>query len=162
LEQEGREMGEPTTRQRRVLVGVDGSKGSMAALDWAAQEASLRKAALTVVTSWDWPRSFGWAVPVVDGYDPAADAGELVERIVKPVRDAFPDLDIQTAVVEGHAGFALTRLSAGADLLVVGSRGHGELMGVLLGSVSEYCVTHADCPVVVYRPDNVPSELSER
>jgi nucleotide-binding universal stress UspA family protein len=150
-------MIEPTRASQALVVGVDGSTASTAALEWAAREASLRNAHLIVATVWDWPRSYGWAVPVANGYDPAADAHQMVERAVKPIRDAWPQLDIEVLVAEGHAGFVLSRLADGADLLVVGSRGHGELTGVLLGSVSSYCVTHAPCPVMVYRTPLAPA-----
>jgi nucleotide-binding universal stress UspA family protein len=70
------------------------------------------------------------------------------------LKDAAGDLDgvtVETSVSEGEPAAALVEAPANADLLVVGSRGHGELAGILLGSVSEYCAAHADCPVVVVR-----------
>jgi nucleotide-binding universal stress UspA family protein len=70
---------------------------------------------------------------------------------VAPVRAAHPGLTIEETVAEGHAAPVLVEASKGADLLVVGSRGHGEFVGMLIGSVSEYCAGHAACPVLVHR-----------
>lgn len=135
---------------RRIVVGVDGSPASLAALEWAAQQATLTGAPLEVVTTWEWPQSFGWALPLPD-YNPAEDAGRMLDEATQKVRTAHPGLEVRTSVVGGHPAPTLVDASNGASLLVVGSRGHGEFAGMLLGSVSSHCVTNAHCPVVVVR-----------
>ena len=134
------------------MVGVDGSPPSLAALHWAARQADLTGCHLDVVTTWDWPSSAGWPVPVPDDFDPEANVQSGLEAAVASVRTAHPGVTLETKVIEGHPAPILVGESKGADLLVVGSRGHGAFVGMLLGSVSEYCATHAHCPVVVHRP----------
>jgi nucleotide-binding universal stress UspA family protein len=141
----------PEARGHRIVVGIDGSETSVEALAWAARQAELTDASLDVVVTWEWPTSYGWSLPFPTGYDPAADAQRLLDSALADIGPAHPDVDIQTRVVEGHPAPVLVELSKGADLLVVGSRGHGEFSGMLLGSVSEHCVTNAHCPVLVLR-----------
>ena len=136
---------------RRILVGIDGSPSSLDALRWAVHLAGLNGATVTVLTTWEWPGSYGWAPPVPSEYDPERDATTMVEESLAPVRDKHPDVEIRTEVVEGHPAPSLVRASEDADLLVVGSRGHGEFTGMLIGSVSEHCVANAHCPVLVMR-----------
>jgi nucleotide-binding universal stress UspA family protein len=134
-----------------IVAGVDGSDESIRALRWAAHQAALSGSALEAIMTWEWPTSYGWAVPFPADYSPAADAERLLEATIAELRDAQPTLDLRTSVVEGHPAPVLVEASRTADLLVVGSRGHGEFAGMLLGSVSEHCVTNAKCPVVVVR-----------
>jgi len=134
----------------RIVVGVDGSDSSIAALGWAARQAELTKVNLQVVTSWEWPAAVGWAAaPVPGDYQPAEDAQRLLDQVVEPVRAAHPTLGILTTVVEGHPAQVLVEASQGADILVVGSRGRGQFAGMILGSVSEHCTASAHCPVLV-------------
>ena len=135
----------------RIVVGVDGSDSSLMALEWAARQAELTGSTLDAMTTWDWPMNYGWAVPIPSDYNPKSDAQDLVDEAVARVRDMHPRVDIRTTVVEGHPAPVLIEASRAADLLVVGSRGHGEFAGMLLGSVSEHCVSNAHCPVVVVR-----------
>jgi nucleotide-binding universal stress UspA family protein len=135
----------------RVVVGVDGSPSSLDALSWAARQAELTAARLEVVMSWEWPSSYGWAVPVPEDFDPEGDIHATLEKILSPLRAARPGLGIDARVVHGHPAPILVEASTGADLLVVGSRGHGEFVGMVIGSVSEYCASHARCPVLVHR-----------
>ena len=141
----------PAAATHRIVVGIDGSPSSIAALDWGLRQAELTGAALEVLMTWEWPASYGWPLPLPSEYDPASDTEKLVADATAEVRKAHPDLDIQLRVLEGHPAPVLVEASRGADLLVVGSRGHGEFAGMLLGSVSEHCVTNAHCPVVVFR-----------
>jgi len=138
-------------QSHRIVVGVDGSACSVGALDWAAKQAELTGSVLEVLTTWEWPNSYGVVLVVPTGYDPEADARGVLEDVLKTVRDAHPGIAVRTIVVRGHPAPALVEASRGADLLVVGSRGHGEFTGMLLGSVSEHCVTNAHCPVLVLR-----------
>ncbi len=134
-----------------VLVGVDGSESSIQALEWAADLAERTGATLRTVTTWEWPTSYGWAFAFPSGYDPSSDAKKVLDGALGPVRSAHPGLRIDEAVIEGHPAQVLVRESGDADLVVVGSRGHGEFAGMLIGSVSEHCVSNARCPVVVVR-----------
>ena len=134
-----------------ILVGVDGSESSNGALRWATRQATLTDASLEVIMTWEWPSSYGWSFPLPAEYDPAADAQRLLDGVIAELRESHPNLDIRPRVVEGHPAPTLVEASRGADLLVVGSRGHGEFAGMLLGSVSEFLTTHSRCPVVVIR-----------
>jgi nucleotide-binding universal stress UspA family protein len=140
----------PAGPTHRIVVGIDGSPSSIAALDWAIRQAELTEARLEVLMTWEWPASYGWS-PVPNDYDPAHDAETFLEDTLKSVRNSHPGLSIHSSVQEGHPAPALVEASRDADLLVVGSRGHGEFAGMLLGSVSEHCVTNAECPVLVLR-----------
>jgi nucleotide-binding universal stress UspA family protein len=135
----------------RVVVGIDGSEASLNALAWAAREAGFTGARLEVLATWEWPNSLGWSVPVPDDFDPESQVRSAVDDAVSSARDAHPGLDIVARVVHGHPAPILVEASKGADLLVVGSRGHGEFVGMLIGSVSEFCATNAHCPVLVHR-----------
>jgi nucleotide-binding universal stress UspA family protein len=135
----------------RIVVGVDGSDSSLKALCWAARQAELTNSTLELITTWDWPMSYGWAVPLPSDYDPRTTAQSLLDDAIATLGPTDPALDVHTTVVEGHPAPVLLQASRTADLLVVGSRGHGEFAGMLLGSVSEHCVTNAHCPVVVLR-----------
>jgi nucleotide-binding universal stress UspA family protein len=135
----------------RIVVGVDGSPASVAALEWAAHQAELTGAALEVLMTWEWPTSYGWTLPISSEFDPEHDSETTLAELLGPVRKAHPGVVIEASVLEGHPAPVLVKASEGADLLVVGSRGHGEFTGMLLGSVSEHCVSNAHCPVLVFR-----------
>jgi nucleotide-binding universal stress UspA family protein len=134
-----------------MVVGVDGSDSSVAALGWACDLASRIGSSVEALTTWQWPMSLGPAIPFPEDFDPAGDAQTMLSGIVEPVADRFPSVTIRTRIVEGHAAEALVEASRHADLLVVGSRGHGAFSGMLIGSVSQHVTAHADSPVVVYR-----------
>jgi len=143
-----------------IVVGVDHSDDAKAALAFAHEEARLREATLRAVHAWQFGYNghidytgFGGAAPAVGG-----DISELREAAAAAldatVREALPsprDVKIEQRVVEGTAGAALVDESRNADLLVVGSRGHGGFAQLLLGSVSQQCAQHAACPVVIAR-----------
>lgn len=134
----------------RIVVGVDGSEESRQALRWAARQAELTGATLELITAWDIPVTFG--VPVFEeNVDLSDGAGETLSRTAEDVLGPDPGVPVTPVVVRGHPARALVEASAGADLLVVGSRGRGGLVGALLGSTSSYCVHHARCPIVVLR-----------
>ena len=140
----------------RIVVGIDNSAGAKAALRFALDEAKLRQATLRVVHSW----LFGYiGITGVEGFSPVvgADLSEI-RRTAEFVLDAVlhevapnPDVPIERHVAEGAAAAVLVDESRQADLLVVGSRGHGGFAGLLLGSVSQQCAQHAACPVVIVR-----------
>jgi len=137
--------------QARIVAAIDGSTASLHALDWAAGQATLTNSALEIITTWNWPRDYGWAMTFPAGYDPSESAAKVMGAAEDAVRAQYPDLEVAVRVVEGHPAPVLVGASKGADLLVVGSRGHGEFVGMLIGSVSEFCATNAHCPVVVHR-----------
>jgi nucleotide-binding universal stress UspA family protein len=139
----------PTTP--RIVVGVDGSVSSTEALDWAARQAELTGSHVDVVMAWEWPMVYGSPYAFPADYDPIADATRVLDEVISRAATAHPTVGFRPIVTRGHPAPALVAASEGADLLVVGSRGHGEFAGMLLGSVSEHCVTNAHCPVVVLR-----------
>lgn len=137
-----------------IVVGVDGSQNSLDALRWGASEARLRGVELRAVGTYTTPiMSTGYEVAVPDPDDLDAAASTMLDAAVDAVREGgdLEGVDVRTEVLEGHAGERLISLSEDADLLVVGSRGHGGFMGLLLGSVTNYVVNHSVCPVVVVR-----------
>ena len=101
--------------------------------------------------TWEWPSSYGWAVPIPDDFDPEADTRKVLDTAIAGALSEHPGLKAEARLINGHPAPVLVEASKGADLLVVGSRGHGEFVGMLIGSVSEYCVTNAHCPVLVHR-----------
>jgi nucleotide-binding universal stress UspA family protein len=135
----------------RIVVGVDGSPLSVAALRWALRQAELTGAAVDVVYAWHMPAADGWA-PAMELAQSLVRAGEqgLVDAVAEVAGDR-PAVPVHTRVTEGNAAAVLLQAAEGAALLVVGSRGHGGFVGALLGSVSQHCVQHAPCPVVVVR-----------
>ena len=138
-----------------IVVGVDHSEGAKAALRFALEEATLRGATLRVVHAWQ----YGFiGASGVEGALPAlgGDIKELREAaaatLEETLRESIPDTDeveIERRLVEGRPAAVLVDESRGADLLVVGSRGHGGFTGLLLGSVGQQCAHHAACPVVI-------------
>jgi nucleotide-binding universal stress UspA family protein len=143
--------------QHRIVVGVDGSESSLAALRWAVRQAELTGAPLEIVSAWEWPVSYSdWETPEPPDYDPAGEARRQLDKAVSSVLTPRDAIEVRRSVVEGHAAPVLEALSKTADLVVVGSHGHGELVGMLLGSVSEHCATHCHCPVVVIRGTGRP------
>ena len=137
---------------KKIVVGVDGSDGSIAALRWASEEATLRQAALEVVAVWQYPMMT--TIPAFGTLPEVADISEHTEQTLKATLDrceveSTPEVPVTIAVAEGTAVGALLAAAADADLLVVGSRGHGGFAGLLLGSVSHQLTMHATCPVVV-------------
>jgi len=136
---------------RRIVVGVDGSPSSMTALRWAILQAELTECAVDAVTAWRLPSRYGFAAVTDRATDFEGDASKVLADALNEVSSVEPDVIIRSSVVEGHPADVLVRAARGADMLVVGSRGHGGFTGALLGSVSHYCVHHAPCPVLVIR-----------
>jgi nucleotide-binding universal stress UspA family protein len=137
-----------------IVVGVDGSEGSKEALRWAARQAGLTGERLHVVSAWEYPVSWGWAPAFPADFDPEGDTRRALEATVQEVLGSGADANLE--VVEGRAAPSLLDAAADAELLVVGSRGLGGFASMVLGSVSEHCVHHGSCPVVVVhrRPES--------
>jgi nucleotide-binding universal stress UspA family protein len=138
-------------RERRIVVGVDGSVSSRAALTWAVGQARLTGAVVEAVIAWDYPVVYGYRVPVIPDVSVEELAQRAVAGAVAEISRSAGDVEIRSRLVEGDAARVLLDASAGAELLVVGSRGHGGFVEALLGSVGQHCVHHARCPVVVIR-----------
>lgn len=136
--------------QPRIVVGVDGFESSRAALRWAIHQAELTGAVVEAITAWHVPAGTGW-VPVPDVPDYQADAFAILAEAIAEMSAVDPDVEVCPRVVEGRAGQVLAEAAEGADLLVVGYRGHGGLAEALLGPVGRYCVHHAPCPVLIMR-----------
>jgi nucleotide-binding universal stress UspA family protein len=152
-------MSEPRG-QLPIVVGIDGSEDSKDALRWAARQAELTATTLTVVTAWQLPVSFGtvWQMPATYGkshdlsqVDFAADAKKTLDATLEEVLGADAHVSVTPQLVSGRAAPVLIEASRHAALLVVGRSGHGGFAGMLIGSVSQHCVSHAACPVVVVR-----------
>ena len=135
----------------RIVVGVDGSVPSKAALGWAIRQATFTGAVVEAVIAWHHPANYGYPVTVPDDADYSELAAKAVGEAIAEVAGPSGPVEIRPRVVEGNPAAALLAASAGAELLVLGSRGHGGFVEALLGSVSQHCVHHATCPVVVIR-----------
>jgi nucleotide-binding universal stress UspA family protein len=142
------------TERSRIVVGVDGSPGARAALDWAYAEARLRDVGVYAVCAYDEP----WAIAAA-GMSSAAAVAELrtalaveADGVLEAAREEAPDsVGVTGEAIRSAAGPALVGAAEGSALLVVGSRGRGGFKSLLLGSVSQYCAAHARGIVVVVR-----------
>ena len=139
----------------RIVAGVDGSPSSVSALRWAIRQAGLTGATVDAVITWHYPVSaggYGWG-PMGTGtaFDFKENAEKVLAEAISAACGPGGSLPVHARVVEGNPAQVLLDASDGADLLVVGSRGHGGFTEALLGSVGQHCVHHARCPVVVIR-----------
>jgi nucleotide-binding universal stress UspA family protein len=142
--------GEHEDRHQLVVVGVDGSEPSSAALAWAAEEAHFRGATLKVVHAWQVPSlAFLGPAPAVDETPWVEEAQAMLDEQVRKVLGETPAIDVVSELWEGPSAQAIIDAATDADVLVVGSRGRGGFKGLLLGSVSSQVVHHARRPVVV-------------
>lgn len=137
---------------QRIVVGIDGSEGSLAALRVAATEAKVRAAVLEVVCAWH-PSSMG-SIPAFGVGSPTAQSLDELRTALDETLAAEglgPDdgVAVEARVVTGHAAEALLDAAERATLVVVGTRGRGGFAGLVLGSVSQQVVTHARCPVMI-------------
>ena len=144
-------MTQGTGSSRRIVVGIDGSAPSMRALEWALGQAKATGSGVEAVHAWEMPTSFGMAPAMLPYEDLDRAAQQTLATAVERATDGHPEVPVERQVVQGHPATVLVERSAGADLLVVGSHGHGGFVGALIGSVSLNCVQHATCPVVVVR-----------
>lgn len=132
----------------RIAVGLDGSQASVEAVRWAARQAGLTGATLELVTAWSFPVSYG--APSIPDVDWASEA-EAIQADGRERAQLPTEVAVTSSVLQGHPADVLVARSVGADLLVVGSRGHGGFVGMHLGSISNHVVAHSACPVVVIR-----------
>lgn len=143
-----------------IVVGVDGSEESRAALDWAVEEGRLRQAPVLAIHAWEVPM-----VPAPTGLVPPSvevvgdltelreDAASLVEIMVQEIAGDAADVEIRPLTVEDKPVRALLDAAErnDAQMIVVGSRGHGGFVSLLIGSTSDQVARHATCPVVIHR-----------
>lgn len=142
----------------RVVVGVDGSDSSIDALRWAVRQAELTSSDLEVVASWQHPIGYE-ADLTAESEDWRGMAETKLDDVL--ARVDTDGVEVRRTVREGHPAKVLTDASTNADLIVVGSRGHGSFAGMLLGSVSFHVSSHAHCPVVVVRHLDASSDASQ-
>lgn len=135
----------------RIVVGMDGSAASREALRWAADEAGRRDDVVEAVLAWDNPYRDMWLPSGPPAEDPLSHLRAGLDRTVSAVLGEHPTVEVETTVVEGHPAQVLVDRAQGAEMLVVGSRGHGGFAGAFLGSVSFNCAAHAPCPVLIVR-----------
>ncbi|WP_225833715.1 universal stress protein [Streptomyces sp. NK08204] len=138
---------------RPITAGVDGTEESLAALHWAAREAVRRGLPLCVVHAWRYDET----VAAADRDTQQGWASDGVTQAVHTVRERHPELLVSVDVVESGAAEALDRAAADAEMLVLGSRGHGPVMGFLLGSVGQQVIATATRPVVLVRAGDRPA-----
>jgi len=139
---------------RRIVVGVDGSDPSIRALRWAARQAQWSGATLEVLTVWTFPEHpapLGFVIDVPWSDELMAQARVKLDEVIQGALPEFDTAHIHARVIRGSAVPVLLDAARDAELLVVGSRGRGAMAELLLGSVSEGCIRHASCPVVVIR-----------
>jgi nucleotide-binding universal stress UspA family protein len=139
---------------KTIVVGVDGSPDSRTALTWAAAEAADHRADLVVLNVWEHtlPPPAG-SVSVSERYvpEPSQETAEDLLDVIKEVLGEEPPVLVQPRIKQGNPAKVLIEESVHADLLVVGTRGHGGFRGLVLGSVSQHVAAYAKCPVAVVR-----------
>lgn len=150
-------MGEIATET--IVVGVDGSEGSLRALRWAAGQARCRNARVQAVLAWEPPVQIvggaGWIVPdekLLAEYE--ANAQERLDEALAPLASELEGIEVERRAVHGAPAAVLLAAAENASELVLGTRGHGGFVGLLLGSVSQQCSHHARCPVVIVPPSS--------
>jgi nucleotide-binding universal stress UspA family protein len=135
----------------RVVVGIDGSQSSHAALLWAVRYADLISGSVDAVAAWEVPGMYGWSGPAVDT---ALDENNARQGLVQELREvlgAEGASSVRALLVRGNSADVLLRAAEGAEALVVGSHGRGGFARALLGSVSHRVAQYANCPVVIVR-----------
>ena len=146
-----------TAQQGDIVVGVDESAVSIAALRWAMSEAAQSGRTVVAVRAWTFE-------PVLDFDSAVSGSPKTVEEIhrhelaaaIEQAREGSPDVPVRAEVVEHSPSFALIEASKKASMIVLGSHGYGRLLTMLVGSVAEQCLREANCPVVVIPARTVP------
>ena len=141
----------------RIVVGVDGSPSSRSALRWAVRQALLTGGTVDAIMAWHVPAAmagYAWGqgpVGLDDVAERETDTRKALDAVISEEVESADRHLVTARAINGHPAQALLNAAAGADLLVVGSRGHGAFAEALIGSVSQYCVHHAHSPVLVMR-----------
>lgn len=133
--------------RKPILVGVDGSHSSIDALRFAAKLSDALGHPIRALTAWDYPALTGYFVAAE--WEPERDAQGILDTAIDEAFPSGPPQGLVRVVRNGSPARALVEESRRAELLVVGSRGRGGFVGLLLGSVSATCAEHARCPVIV-------------
>lgn len=141
-----------------IVVGVDGSAPSILALRWAGALAPLLNARIRAVTCWQFHIAVGTFIPVI--WDPEQESRKVCAAAVDTAFDGAPPAGLELVASQGQASKVLVDESRKAQLVVVGSRGHGGFDGLLLGAVSATVAEHAICPVLVVHGTDLPAGLS--
>ncbi|WP_326559892.1 universal stress protein [Micromonospora sp. NBC_01796] len=136
--------------RRRIVAGADGSPYARLALAWAVERAVSRAAPLHAIRAWAEPRA-PWRPADLDPAEVTRTELNALDEELAGWRDRYPDLPITGEVVTGHPTEVLVEASRQAQLVVVGTRGHGGFRGLVLGSVSQQLLHHAESPVAVIR-----------
>ncbi|MFJ4667375.1 universal stress protein [Kitasatospora purpeofusca] len=144
---------------RRIVVGIDGSAPSRAALRWAVGQAALTGATVHAVAAWEPPSLHGWLVPLPDDDFERTAMRTLTAEVDEVVGRNRP-VPVTESLLLGHPAEVLLELAEGAELLVLGGRGRGTFARTLLGSVSTRCAAHGSCPVVIVRADGTTAAPS--
>lgn len=139
-----------TPADRTIVVGTDGSLGSTRALRWALREGRSRGTSVRAVFAWQYPPVHSMVMGPMNG-NPVG-AREIIDATRALAARCEPDVPLVAVDSVGATVPVLLEASGGADLLVVGSRGHGALHDALVGSVAHECMMGAPCPVVVVQP----------
>lgn len=139
-----------------IIVGVDGSESSIAALRHAARLAGVLDAPLEAITTWVYPPYVDYAL--LGDWSPEEHARAALDDAVAVAFGGEPPARLTTKTLPGTPADALIAASRNAQMLVLGSRGHGGFAGLLLGSVSNACAAHARCPVLIVRADAAGSD----
>ena len=152
---------EDDATETRIVVGVDGSASSKAGLLWAARIASATGKGIDAITAWEYPATYGW-VMAPEGWPTEKETAAGLQSTIHEVFGGNRPPDLRAICVRGPARTVLLDASNDAEILIVGSRGHGGFAGLLLGSVSAACAEHARCPVlVVHVVDGKPTPISK-
>jgi nucleotide-binding universal stress UspA family protein len=140
-----------------IVVGIDGSDASKQALRWAIEEARVHGARVIALHAWEPPAPVPEVAPMpaIDLVDFVGEVRGAAEKrvadMVEEVVGGDTSVTVEPVAVEGSPAEALIGAARNADLVVVGSRGHGGFTSLLLGSVSHQVAQHAACPVVIHR-----------
>jgi nucleotide-binding universal stress UspA family protein len=136
---------------RKIVVGIDGSRGATEALRFALQEAAVSDATVIGVTAWSVPPgSYGTPDTVALAHEMFEREGRgHLARCLEAAGAGRSGVTVERRLLKGDARRVLCRAAESADMLVLGSRGLGTVRSLLLGSVGMYCVHHAPCPVVI-------------
>lgn len=147
--------------QGRIVVGVDGSGQSKDALRYAARIAAAIDKPIDAVIAWHPFTTYGWTPYLPGDWEPDKDAERVLTGALNEVFGTDQPAGMRLIVQEGNPAKVLIDYSTGAQLLVVGSRGHGGFAGLLLGSVSSKCAEHAHCPVLIVHGTHSEAQSAE-
>lgn len=135
----------------RIVVGVDGSESSVGALREGARMAAALRLPIHAVSVWHYPLGYANYAPL--DWSPTKECHDILDRAVREAFGDTPPDGLSTLAVEGPVARTLIDLARGADMLVVGSRGHGGFAGMVMGSVSSVCAAYAKCPVLIFHAE---------